>query len=121
MGKWIHRISNVDEGEMTATCSNCGPVGAYLQANGRWRCRKAKSEHRGSRGVRSHGLTDSQAQDLKLNKSCEICGSSDSLKVDHDHVTMEVRGILCHNCNVALGHMKDSPGLLRKAADYLEK
>jgi len=52
---------------------------------------------------------------------CAICGASDStLPVDHDHSTGAIRGILCHSCNVSLGHMKDNPDLLRAAALYLE-
>lgn len=41
--------------------------------------------------------------------------------VDHNHVTGKVRGLLCWNCNVALGKFKDNPTILRKAADYLER
>lgn len=41
------------------------------------------------------------------------------LRVDHDHTTNKVRGLLCHNCNVALGLFKDNANLLARAADYL--
>jgi hypothetical protein len=64
-----------------------------------------------------------QEQDGK----CAICGSETisngnrkNFCVDHDHATGRVRGLLCHNCNVSVGLMKDSPSLLRKAATYLE-
>ena len=53
---------------------------------------------------------------------CAICGSSPNgmaLAVDHNHETGEVRGLLCSNCNVAIGLMKDDPGLLQKAIDYV--
>ncbi len=43
------------------------------------------------------------------------------LCIDHDHETGTVRQLLCHDCNTALGKMKDSPELLLKAADYLIK
>lgn len=57
---------------------------------------------------------------------CAVCygpavGKSDKLSVDHDHATGRVRGLLCHHCNAALGHLMDDPNLLRKAAIYLEK
>lgn len=43
------------------------------------------------------------------------------LPVDHDHKTGLVRGLLCCNCNFSIGHAKDSPEVLRRLADYLEK
>jgi len=62
---------------------------------------------------------------LKQGGACAICGSPPQerkrLYVDHDHKTGFVRELLCHNCNTALGHVHDSPDILRKAALYLEK
>jgi hypothetical protein len=56
---------------------------------------------------------------------CKICKEPPSkrfsLSVDHDHETGRVRGLLCGNCNFALGYAKDNPSTLRKMADYLEK
>lgn len=40
--------------------------------------------------------------------------------VDHNHITGQVRGLLCRNCNFGLGHFRDNPGVLRAAADYVE-
>ena len=48
-------------------------------------------------------------------------GKMARLAVDHDHETSLVRGLLCLNCNRGLGYFKNSPALLRKAADYLER
>jgi len=62
------------------------------------------------------------------NNKCAICGTEvnqDSrgqrLCIDHDDKRKIVRGILCHLCNRGLGHFKDKPENLRKAAEYLEK
>lgn len=40
--------------------------------------------------------------------------------VDHCHATGKVRGLLCHGCNTSLGHLLDSPTVLRSAITYLE-
>ena len=56
---------------------------------------------------------------------CAICGNKETrktqkrLSVDHDHITGKVRGLLCYNCNLGLGHFKDNPELLKKASSYL--
>lgn len=45
---------------------------------------------------------------------------SQILMVDHNHSTGRVRGLLCNQCNVAIGLFKDSAELLKKAITYLE-
>lgn len=55
---------------------------------------------------------------------CAICGrllTQGEAKVDHCHTTGRIRGVLCNACNVALGLLKDSPALLRRAAQYLAR
>lgn len=43
------------------------------------------------------------------------------LSVDHCHNTEGIRGLLCQNCNAALGMVKDTPEVLRRLANYLEQ
>ncbi len=91
---------------------------------------KARSkEINRKRVLRQHGLTPEQFDRMlaEQNNQCAICGSEDpkhwceNLLVDHDHKTDEVRGLLCSNCNRAVGLMDDDPIHLIKAALYLLK
>lgn len=57
---------------------------------------------------------------------CLICNQhqsdlNKSLRVDHNHETGEVRGLLCSNCNVGIGMFKDNPKFLESAIKYLTK
>ena len=66
-----------------------------------------------------------EAQDGK----CAICClqlqpsgvKNESARVDHDHKTGLVRGLLCNSCNVALGHLGDDHDLAHRAAHYLKR
>ena len=51
---------------------------------------------------------------------CLICQAAPAVVVDHCHRTKRIRGILCHRCNLGIGHFNDDPGVLRAAAKYLE-
>ena len=57
----------------------------------------------------------------KKPKQCEVCGAFGRICFDHVHDTGKFRGWICNRCNSALGFVKDSPELLRRLADYLEK
>ena len=55
---------------------------------------------------------------------CAICQEPfdfPQLVVDHDHATGEVRGLLCHRCNLGLGLFRDNEWLLVNAVRYLRK
>jgi len=54
-----------------------------------------------------------------VDKTHKMRGSN--WHIDHDHRTGAVRGILCGNCNKALGYAHDHPATLRALADYLER
>jgi hypothetical protein len=53
---------------------------------------------------------------------CGICREpfTDKVYIDHDHTTGRVRGLLCMNCNVAIGHLRDSRINLMAAVSYLD-
>lgn len=52
------------------------------------------------------------------NNECLICNEPAAV-IDHDHITNEVRGLLCAGCNRGLGGFKDNPESLMRAAAYL--
>lgn len=61
------------------------------------------------------------------NNLCLICQQPERSKmykylaVDHDHETGSIRGLLCNNCNRALGLFGDCPQTLMRASLYLER
>ena len=68
---------------------------------------------------------------VKQNNVCAVCqnpevakdhrtGLTRKLSVDHNHKTKKIRGLLCNNCNTALGKIKDDPKLLMKMINYLD-
>lgn len=71
-----------------------------------------------------YGISTSQYNELVTAQDslCAICRKLDSkLFVDHDHETKIIRGLLCTNCNLLLGHGKDSVLILESAISYLKK
>lgn len=101
---------SLGNGRRSNICSRC----KYKSRNKDYKLR------RGSKRF-GYEIADGQFDDLfkKQNGLCAICNSKEKLVVDHDHKTGEVRGLLCNNCNIALGIMKDSPDILRAAFHYL--
>ena len=75
---------------------------------------------------RKFGITLETRDQLAAHQDgqCAICGAEESaltkrLAVDHDHGTGRVRGLLCQNCNLGLGHFRDDTGVLLAAINYL--
>lgn len=67
-------------------------------------------------------LEEYQRMFTEQKERCAICGIKDfSPKIDHNHKTGRVRGILCFNCNCALGAFKDDIVVLKSAIAYLRE
>ena len=92
-------------------------------------CRKQKRKTGAARllyRVSQYGLTieDYEKLLIKQDNKCAICKSApcgrwNQLDVDHCHTTGNVRGLLCHKCNRALGLLGDDLKLVVRAASYL--
>ena len=134
-GKWRGISCSVDGCNSPARCKGmCMPhyskakwaAGARAPSVNPESRRKARLKHR-------YKLTDESVERLisEQNGNCAICGqppSSENVRshwngklcIDHDHDTGRIRGLLCNDCNLAVGYGK-TPRILRAAAEYLER
>jgi hypothetical protein len=102
--------------------------------NREWR-RKHPEKQRGYQRKKNYGISQEEYDALLLAQDgkCAVCGREDSgqkrngeycqMLVDHDHETGKVRGLLCHDCNVALGWLEslEANGKEKLLRDYLQK
>jgi hypothetical protein len=55
--------------------------------------------------------------------ACAICrerpATNRRLAVDHCHKSGKVRALLCQPCNVGIGALRDDPGIMTRAIEYL--
>lgn len=58
---------------------------------------------------------------ISLSGKCDICSSPDGWSIDHNHITGEVRGILCRSHNMGLGMIGDTIDDVKKMLAYLER
>lgn len=116
-----HKLSNVDESSLTATCSVCGP--------------DARVRTRGKRGFRcwigekawgwakEYGVTADFVLAVLEHQGgkCAVCTQrfTEPFRVDHDHETGVFRGLLCNKCNLGIGLLGDNVESLRAALTYL--
>lgn len=67
-----------------------------------------------------YNLTKEEFDKLSEN-GCYACYSMERLCVDHDHKTNEIRGILCHKCNSALGLLEEDEDRILRLAAYIKE
>jgi hypothetical protein len=120
--------------ELFRKCSTCGETKArttqrFYAAAGWFR-----RECIGCTGIRNactkYGISPEQYPAIveQQGGGCAICGDQDygrrsgyALSIDHDHDTGVVRGLLCARCNLAVGYLRNSPELCRRAGEYLDE
>tara|TARA_A100001388_G_scaffold188328_1_gene141594 strand:+ start:6003 stop:6431 length:429 start_codon:yes stop_codon:yes gene_type:complete len=62
-------------------------------------------------------ICEKNLEEISLNKSKHMS----SFVMDHDHEKKMFRGWLCHNCNSALGMLRDNPDVIMRAYKYLKE
>ena len=144
----MHQLSTIDADAQTGICVICGPIKLvwrpYQNGGGTWGCwrtrfsigsvtsYKDKEDYKPAicpycnqwhRWDRGQGKLCRNRLEQDRGDQCEVCHDtpSDGLRVDHDHQTGAVRGLLCRNCNVALGLLKDSRERVGALLDYLSR
>jgi 5-methylcytosine-specific restriction endonuclease McrA len=87
---------------------------------------ETKARNRANLLFKTYGITVEEYERMLENQKhcCAGCGThqlelKQRLHVDHDHETGVVRGLLCGNCNRALGLVKDNPKTLQSLINYL--
>lgn len=95
-------------------------------------CRQKESrqritpEYSRERTLRRYKMTSKDYETMisKQRGVCIICQNpppvGKHLIVDHSHQTGEVRALLCHSCNVALGHLRDDSDLISRVLKYVQ-
>lgn len=75
-------------------------------------------------GITLEDFNRMEDEQMGLCKICAAPGSSNRngvLFVDHCHTTGKVRGLLCKDCNTALGLLRDCPARMTAAINYLKE
>lgn len=106
----------------------------YYNKGGRLDLQQNPEKYKEQRLKYKFDISLKEYEELKhsQNNCCAICknketsidsrtGSIRDLAVDHCHITNKIRGLLCGNCNKALGLFKDNIEYIKKAILYLEK
>ena len=121
------------KGGYRTQCKNCAAeyMRDYLTRNpDKAQLNKAKPKERDltKRRYTRHGLTKTAYDSLytKFDGLCWSCVSRKATHIDHDHKCCPgvyscgqcVRGLLCSQCNTALGLLADNPAYIKKLLQY---
>ncbi len=133
----FHRDSKSSDGKYSY-CKECNKAKAkaayHADPEGRREYERKRRERfpdrdREQNYKSKYGITLAQYNEMHAAQGgvCRACKKPESriatrhLAVDHCHRTGKIRGLLCSNCNRALGLLDDDISRLRSLADYLEE
>jgi len=91
----------------------------------RWSKKRIKAFNRNRYLLKRYHITSEDYEAMvKLQNGCGICGKiyiKKKYRIDHDHKTRKIRGLLCDKCNRGLGFFGDNISGLQKVLTYLKK
>ena len=122
-----HNMITINIAKNEGLCSACGEVGLYYQKYAdRYSCRQKRREDKTRYNDKKRFGIYTQTPRKELleaqNGKCGICKTPFTEVtpcLDHDHVTGNIRGLLCNFCNVGLGYFKDNLEALESARKYI--
>lgn len=89
-----------------------------------------RSKQNPDRRFKRHGLSEEQFNKIsnKFDGKCYVCKTRDGSNIDHDHNCCTgsyscgncVRGVLCSQCNTALGLLNDDVEKIKNLIKYLK-
>jgi hypothetical protein len=117
------------QGYRLSRCKNCYNkfcIGRYREYQAEFRSHpEAKLQKRNLQIERDYKISIEDYNKLLefQGNVCAICKqeSNRSLDIDHNHLTGEVRGLLCKRCNLIIGQSEEDPILIQKLYDYLDR
>ena len=126
-----YRLRNPEEkkGHRNSHKTHCPKGHEYTEENTyvskeKRHCRLCAKEYHTMLRFKRYGISKDEYDFLlkKQKNSCAICNTEfkDEPHIDHDHVTGNVRGLLCFACNTGIGQFYDNQDLLKKAINYLD-
>lgn len=130
---WEQFSYRVQDGKryLRSKCKDCSTNcwSKWAELHPEYKDKKIESDkkcHEDYKRYHRRGITKSQYALMLEAQSglCAICFCqpqfSQSLVIDHNHQTGEVRGLLCRNCNRGLGLLGDSIITLENSLNYLK-
>lgn len=123
------RNANVERRKCACGSTDVAAVGKPV-------CPACRKDHRPgaqvrerARTLRTYGLTEADWDGFvkRQGNRCAVCrtgkpgGRGERWHIDHDHVTGQVRGLLCGKCNSAIGMLQDDPDVIKAAARYVTR
>ena len=103
----------------------------YYAGNPEKRAEKIRSNSYYKPNWKRHKTTEEAYIELVAlyNGKCHVCKTREANNIDHDHACCDkafscgkcVRGVLCNQCNTAMGLIKDDPEVVQSMLQYLTK